>query len=183
MQALEEELGVSISKMKETSMSVTDFAIKLLALEANPFPAEKSHTCRFDKFKYHISRHLYDLKLGELINMHKAYFHKPEFTTFNHALGSYLMTAEVKPLDFEEEDVEEMDGIFRFGLEPAEHAEEFDTSDAAAVKADFFDEFPCSYMDIDIAYGDLDEQDSELEEYADDDEWEEEEEEDSQEED
>lgn len=65
-------------------MGVTDFAMKLLALEANPFPAEKSHTCRFDKFKYHISRHLYDLELGELINMHKAYFRKSEFTTFNH---------------------------------------------------------------------------------------------------
>lgn len=183
MQALEEEFGVSISEMKESTMSVTELAINLLALDSNPFPANKSPNGRFDEFKYRIGRYLCDESLDKLASTHKTHFRQADFTDYNHVLGSRLVTVEMKPLDFEEEDVEEMDDIFRFGLEPAEHAEEYDTSDAAAVKAELFGGFPVyedgenDLMDVDIADKTFDEEeDSELE-YTDDDEREEESEE------
>jgi hypothetical protein len=58
MQVLEDELAIPLSEMSRTSLSVQAFALKLLSLEEEPFPIDKSHTCKLDEFKYRISQRL-----------------------------------------------------------------------------------------------------------------------------
>jgi hypothetical protein len=164
MQALEENLGVAISEMRDISMSVQAFATELLCLENKPFPVDKSHTCKFEDFKYRISQRLYDVDLGDLLE-HGDYFQKSIFTPYNHVLGSMLTTTGMLPLDFEMGDLEEMDETFRPSMDLIEPLEEYSWFDAATINADLFDEFPVSDadddMDIDTAVEESSENDDE----------------------
>ncbi|QDS77188.1 hypothetical protein FKW77_002410 [Venturia effusa] len=143
MQILEKNLGVPVSKMNEAAMSATKFAGNLLSLEAEPFPTVKSHTCKFDDFKYRISRVLYDVDLGVSLG-HKDHFESLLFTKYSQVVGSAYSAIGLLPLDFEHFSGEEADERFRPGITPFEPPEEYLPYDDAAFEAEENDMFPAN---------------------------------------